>query len=182
MTANRKGSKTTLSARIQELRTGLQEYLATKTLVLNGKPVKCSDVVATLQQQVTLQAQTAAAHKAWQEAVAAERAQYTTDVRALFVQIRMYVAAQYGVGSTEYRAMGFALPKTPQKTAVTKAQAVLQSAATRKARNTMGRKQKLAIRGVVPSASIAPASATTATPASAAASTSAPNGTATPSR
>jgi putative protein kinase ArgK-like GTPase of G3E family len=157
----------------------MQEYLPNKTLVLNGKPVKCSDAVEALQQQLTLQAQTATSHETWQKDVAAMQAQYTTDVKDLFPEIQKYVGAMYGVGSAEYLAMGFAVPKKRQVSAVAKAHAVLQSQATREARGTMGKKQRLAIKGVVspvtavPDATSPSAPSTTSTTT---ASTSSPNG------
>jgi hypothetical protein len=159
MTSDRT-SKNQLAAKILKLASGMQDYLANKTLALNGKAVKGSDAIKALQQQLTLQAQAATAHEAWLNATAAMQAQYTDDVKALIPAIKKYVETVYGVGSAEYLAMGFAVPKKPQQIAESKAHAVAQAKATRTARGTLGKKQKLAIKGVVAPATVTPPATT----------------------
>ena len=102
-------SKTDIAAKYQQAIHGVQTYLPGKSLVLDGKPVTSEAVVGLLQLQIdTIQA-SAAAHTAWLQAVAKERA-------------------------------------TPKASVIGAA----KNLATRKARNTMGSKQRLGITGVVP--------------------------------
>jgi hypothetical protein len=167
-------NKSQLAAKILKLASGMQEYLASKTFPLNGTVVKGSDVIKTLQQQLTLQAQAATAREAWQNATAAMQTQYTDDIKDLIPEIEKYVGTVYGVGSIEYLAMGFAVPKKRQASAATRAQAVVQGQATRKARGTLGKKERLAIKGVVQPAA-APAGSTSPAPSPVVAAPSAGN-------
>jgi hypothetical protein len=106
-----------------------------------------------------------AAYNAWLASVAAQRTDYATNIAPLMEALRHYVAAFYGGNSATFQSFGFVPHRKPQLTAKTKLQAVLQAAATRKARNTMGRKQRKAIRGVVQRPAIAPTRDATKLPA-----------------
>jgi hypothetical protein len=63
--------------------------------------------------------------------------------------LRNLVANTYGSSSEAYDDFGFTAPRKGKPSAKTKAAAVDQVLATREARHTMGKKQRLAIRGVV---------------------------------
>jgi hypothetical protein len=103
----------------------------------------------------------AAAYKAWLQAVAKERATTKAINTPLLEALRHYVAAVFGTNSDEYLAFGFAPPKPRVKSPEAKVIGAAKMRATRKARHTMGRKQRLAITGAVPSAITLPVDAPT---------------------
>jgi hypothetical protein len=86
------------------------------------------------------------ARKAWRVAVATER-ETTQEISGVQTSLRNHIGALYGEASIEFAAFGFA-PKVVTKVSVAKkATAVEKSAATRKARHTMGKRQKEEITG-----------------------------------
>jgi hypothetical protein len=93
-------------------------------------------------------------------------------VRAGFKQ---FLYSRYGKNAPELQKFGFTPAKVPQKSVAAKAAGVAQAKATRTARSTMGKKQKLDVTAsevtlsrAVPSPAPAPAPAQTAAPAPAA--------------
>jgi hypothetical protein len=94
--------------------------------------------------------------------------------------MKSWILQLFGDGSTEATEFGYAARKKPEISAEDRAKAVELRRATRDARGTMGKKEKLKIRGVVPSvpASEPAGSPATATPARQvqATATGAPNG------
>jgi hypothetical protein len=150
MTAKKIQSKTDVAASHQQAIHGVQTYLPNRTLVLNTKPMTSETVVGLLQQQIDAgQASTAARH-AWLQAVANERATTKAISAPLLAALRHYVAAMFGVHSNEYLAFGFQPPKPRAKSPTTKVLGAARNRATRKARNTMGSKQRLAVTGAAP--------------------------------
>jgi hypothetical protein len=110
-------------------------------------------VIASLQAQIAALQASTAAHTAWIQAVAKERATEKSSSAPLLAALRHYVAAVFGVGSDEYLAFGFQPPKPRGvKSPQAKVISAVKSRATRKARNTMGSKQRLGVTGAVPSA------------------------------
>jgi hypothetical protein len=154
-------SNATVVSRVQKLIGGLETYSGTKELVLNGEPVKCSVFVQQLQAKLDLLNAVVTAREAYRLAVAAAKP-VTPSIDAAVVQVKAYAATTFGVGSEAYVAMGYTAPKRTPPTIETMAHAVVQSRATREARGTLGRKQKLAIQAIVPRVSLTPA--TTSTP------------------
>jgi hypothetical protein len=142
-------AKNTLVLRLQKLINGLETYCNNRTLVLNGVAVKCNVLVQQLQSLLDLLQQVETTREAWQRAVAAAKP-VTTNADASIVQVKAYATATFGVGSEAYVALGFAPPRKRQATIASKVHGLVQRTATRAARNTMGRKQKLAIRAMVP--------------------------------
>jgi hypothetical protein len=118
------------------------------TLGINGRKHAHAEVVAVYERCVdarakvaTLRAQLA---EALEEVGVAEVARMEAD-RAL----KAWVRGEFGVESTEANDFGFPAPKKPAMTADQKALAVARGKATRKARRTMGKKQKEEIRGTI---------------------------------
>jgi hypothetical protein len=144
--------KTDVVSYYQQAINGLNEYLANKTLVFNGKPVTSKAIVGIFQAQIDAMQASAAAHTAWLQAVAKERATEKGSIAPLLAALRHYVAAVFGVNSDEYLAFGFQPPKPRVKSPQAKVIGAAKLRATRKARNTMGSKQRLAVTGAVPSA------------------------------
>jgi hypothetical protein len=116
------------------------------------------------------------AAKTWHLAVAAER-EKTEALAAVQTSLRNYVSATFGEASTEFADFGFVPRTVTPVDAATKANAVVLRAATRKARGTVGKKQKRKIKGTAV-APAEPADPATTTPAasSAASVLTPPNG------
>jgi hypothetical protein len=132
---------------LQKAGGGLQKHFANKTLRLANKVWKEADLLQLFQAQESAVAAADAARQAWLEATAKQNAG-SAEVAAVLSALRQYVAAMYGTSSSVYTDFGFAAQRRAKPTVQTKSAAVQQGRATRKARNTMGKKQKLAIRGV----------------------------------
>ena len=79
--------------------------------------------------------------------------------------LKAWVRAEFGVESTEANDFGFPAPRKPVLTAEQKALAVERGKATRKARGTLGARQREGIRGTIPAplARLVPAVAETPT-------------------
>jgi hypothetical protein len=104
-------------------------------------------------------------------------AQVTPVVRAL----RQYAINAFGQNSPTLADFGFAPPKTATLTPEDKAKRVAKALATRKARGTLGKKQKAAIKGTVPTTAPATPPSPAPAPTTAAPSvTAAPTGTVAP--
>ena len=148
---NKIQAKPLVKAIYQQAITGLQTYLANRTLVVDGRPVTSKAAVIMIQQGIDAMQAADDAHTAWLLAVAKQR----TLVKAItpfLVGLRHYVMTMFGVGSDQYVAFGFPAPKVPVRSPAAKIVGAIKAKATRIARNTMGSKQKLAVTGVAPTA------------------------------
>lgn len=135
----------------------LKAYVTPKTEIpVNGAPQKLAHVIAVYQQcldtRAVLAAKRAEVAAALIEMESADAARLQTD-RAL----KPWVVNTFGVGSNQAREFGFLPPKSPTRTAKSKLDAVLLGQATRKARNTMGPKQRLEVKGSLPEPVASPA-------------------------
>src|SRR5579883_837607 len=113
-----------------------------------GKTLKVTDVIGIYQNSLDTRAALSAKRaevKALQVEVANAEAKRREADRAL----KPWVANTYGADSQQAHEFGFPPAKVPHRTADDKALAVQKNLATRKARHTMGKKQKLDITGVV---------------------------------
>jgi hypothetical protein len=144
----------TCTRRIRALGT----YVDRKSVVaINGRKHAHAEVVAVYQRPVDARAKVASLRaqlaEALDEVSKADAARMEAD-RAL----KAWVRGEFGVESTEANDFGFPTPKRAVLTVEQKARAVERGRATRKARGTMGRRQKEAIRGVVaaPALSLGP--------------------------
>ena len=162
--------KNDVSAMLTTVISALDEGFAKETLFLEGKLWKEADVKQVFQDQLAALQASTAAHATWIKAVTDQREAYKTLVVPLLKALRGYVAAKCGTGSDTYLSFGFAVPQRSKPSSETQLAGVQQGRATRKARSTMGKKQRLAIKGVV-SPVTAPAATSPSTP-----STSAPSG------
>jgi hypothetical protein len=152
MTGKPMKSKNDLTASLQQAITGLDRYLKQASMLLHGQTVSSDDAIATLQAQIDALNASAAAYQAWLQAVAKQRAAYAATALPMLAAIRTYVAAAFGPQSDEYLAFGFKPPKKAVKSPEAKVVGAVKLRATRKARHTMGSKQRLAIKGEVPAA------------------------------
>ena len=149
-------------AGLQRITVALDDNLSGKSVVLNGKVWKVADLRAAIQAVIDLFTATTASQAAWRKDVADEktaRASIRPDIDAL----RAYIGATYGTNSKVYTDFGFVARKQGKPSAKTVATRVEKTLATRKARNTMGKKARLKITGVVQPA-IVPAVVTSPSP------------------
>ena len=146
----------------------LNKFVTAKTqMTINGEPMKLSDVTAIYQTALDARSTAATQRVAYEHALdareQADSARLTTDAG-----LEIWVLSQFGVGSQTASEFGFSPRKVGVKSAQTKADAVTKNLSTRKARMTMGKRQKADIKGTVvaPTAPAAPVnSAPVATPA-----------------
>jgi hypothetical protein len=157
--------KNDVSVAMQKIVTASEEHLGGKTVVLQGKLWKSADLVKALQGAIAALHATDALHASWIKAVADEKSTYKTAILPLIKALRAYIVATFGETSQVYIDFGFPQPKPRAKPSIeTNSTALQQRRATRKARNTMGKKQRLAIKGVVQPVT-AQAAATSPSPA-----------------
>jgi hypothetical protein len=146
----------------------VQKYLKTEKaeIPVQGDLLKPAALLKLYQGSLDARAAVTAGHATYQGALKA-RAEAEANRLAADESLKAWVLARYGAGSTEASEFGFAPRKQPVVSAATRAAAVLQNQATRKARGTMPREEKLKIKGVVPTstAPAAPATPSTSAPA-----------------
>jgi hypothetical protein len=126
----------------------LKSYVpgAKAMIAINGKQTKVSDVIATYQACLEARA-TIATQRADLKATLVSRAAAEASRRATDKALKAWVINQFGADSKEAHDFGFPPPKAPVKSVGTKAQALVRSEATRKARHTMGKRQKQGVKG-----------------------------------
>jgi hypothetical protein len=134
----------------------LETYVDRKSVVaVNGRKHAHAEMVAVYQRSVVARAKVASLRARLAEALDevrdADAARMEAD-RAL----KAWARGEFGVESTEVNDFGFPVPKKAVLTVEQKALAVERGRATRKARGTMGRRQKEPIRGAVPPPESAP--------------------------
>jgi hypothetical protein len=147
----------TCTRRIRALGT----YVDRKSVVaINGRKHAHAEVTAVYQRSIDARAKVASLRAQLAEALDevgdADATRMEAD-RAL----KAWVRGEFGVESTEANDFGFPAPKKAVLTVEQKVLAVERGRATRKARGTMGRRQKEGIRGVVAAPASAPSVAPT---------------------
>lgn len=153
-------SKNNLSATLSAVLKGVTTTLLNKTAVLEAKAWKGKDIASTIQAQIDALQAADAAHATWLKLVADQRAAYTSVIVPLLKALRNYIANVYGTNSETYLAFGFVSPTKAKPSIPTQSAALEQRLATRKARGTLGKRQRLAIKGVVPPVTALPVVAT----------------------
>jgi len=163
-TINISTQKTTVEAEFKTLIAGINSQLPNETsFVINGTTWARADLIAQLQSRIDAAEATKSARTALHTVVSAEQASQLK-IAPLRAGIKTYLQGRLGKSSAEMQLFGFAPYKTAQKTAQTKADAVVKAKATRKARGTGGKKQKSQIHGTVPATTPAAPSSATTTP------------------
>jgi hypothetical protein len=157
-------SKNDVSAMLMIVKGAVNTTFAKKTLVLEGKAWKEADIVSAIQDQIEALQASDAAHATWIKSVADQRTSYKTVIVPLLHALRNYVALLYGTNSQTYLDFGFAPPTKAKPSTETRSAALEQSRATRKARGTLGKKQRLGIKGVVQPVTSAPTESSPSTP------------------
>jgi hypothetical protein len=154
----------------QKIINTLQETYPGKSFALEGKVWKTNDVVTAFQNAIDIMNEVDSSHVAWTDAVTKQKAAVAT-VTLLVAALKAYFGAVYGKKSPAYAAFGF-VQKAAKVKVEARLAAVEKGRATRKARNTMGKRQRKAVTGATAPAA-APAAGTPAatTPAMPAATT-----------
>jgi hypothetical protein len=121
-----------------------------RKVYLDGKAYTSKELIALFQEQVDAIDAVRSARAALTAAVRKERV-VAKKVNAATLGLQSIVRPMFALGSAALADFGWAPPKKPgPKTTAAKLAGVLKAAATRKARRTMGRRQRLKIRGELP--------------------------------
>jgi len=160
-----KGTKVDLQASYAALMAGLlQYYQPTDTFPLQGGSMTRDELVAQFKAFIDAAEQTKTANTQWRAAVQNERS-VETQVAPLRAGVRRIVQARFGVDGVQLLDFGFKQKKVTQKSAATKAAAVVKLRATRAARGTKGSVQKSEVKGNVAGVVITPVTSTLSTEA-----------------
>jgi hypothetical protein len=178
-------TKLQLQAAYSTLIAGLLAFFQPNDVfALASGTVTRDELIAILQRFVSAVEATTKAHQAWQEELQNEHATEVS-VRPVRVDVKSALVSRYGKSSKTLLKFGFEPAKQPVRTTKSKTIAVAKTEATRTARGTMGKKQKLAIKGNVTGVIITPVTsdAPVTTPQAAPVANGSPaNGTGTPSQ
>jgi hypothetical protein len=143
-------NKVTRLARLNQAIAGIQLYFkAMKTIILGGTSYTPGAVVTLLQATATAIAQASNSKAAYLEAVQAMRNQIAASTPVLRY-LKTFVVTQFGDtqdSAQKLETFGYSPVKPRSKNVQVKAAAAEKGVATRKARNTMGPKQKAKITG-----------------------------------
>ena len=139
-----------------------KHYASAPTIVLGGTPIAPTEAIATLEGAINAIDAAAAAGQAFHGAVATQNAAIAKG-RAVLKELKALVKSQLGSSESVLGDFGFNSPSRQTPTEATKAAAVVKRAATRKARQTMGKRQKANIKGTVPLTDAKAASGTSTT-------------------
>lgn len=134
----------------QGLINGLTKHQSTlPTLLIGGTSYTAATAITIVQQRVVAAQAVAPAKAAWQAAVKADTNELAS-TKAFVSGLRQALLLAYASSPTTLADFGLAPHKTPApRTPAEKAAAAAKAKATRAARHTMGKKQKLAITGTV---------------------------------
>jgi hypothetical protein len=155
-----KQNKQELVAEEQQQMTCVQKHLAKGTTVhVRGKGWKPSDIVDAYDRHVVLLKQADAAREKWLAIVEQERAAAAV-INPLKRVLQQYFENTFGPGSEEAIDFGLSTRKATSQSVDTKVLAVKKRKATRDARHTLGKKERLAIHGVVDESDTAPQAVT----------------------
>jgi hypothetical protein len=142
-------NKTTTRARDAQVIVGIQKHLQnTSSLPLVGSTYTPADLVKLIQNRVDATAQSDATKATWHSSVLAGEA-INTKLTPVLRALRQYAINVFGATSPVLADFGFAPPKSATRTPEEKAAAIAKALATRKARSTMGKKQKKDVKGNV---------------------------------
>ncbi len=143
----------------QQVILGIKQDLQSMSAIpVGGTTYTPTALMALIQSRIDATNEVVTAKAAWLNASKTYKA-IDAQVALVIRELRNVVIGYFGAASPKLADFGFAAPKRTPLTPAKKAAAALKRAATRKARGTMGKKQKLAITGATASAPAAPAPA-----------------------
>jgi hypothetical protein len=130
---------------------GIQTQLdPARPFSLNGKEYTSVTLAALIQRRTDLFAAIERTKRQWLGTIAEYEA-LNEELAVVLPEFRIQLFGIYGRDNVEMLAkFGFAPPKKPVRTVDANAAAAAKARATRKARRTMGKKQRLKIKGTVP--------------------------------
>jgi hypothetical protein len=140
-------SRATTSGKDQEVLNGIEtELQSMPPMFLGGETYTPQTLADFVQSRIDKASAVLTTRAAWEDAL---RAYDEVNKKATVVlgDLRHLVMAAFGRSTPKLASFGFALPKVPTMTAEQRSKAALKAIATRKARKTMGRKQKALIKG-----------------------------------
>jgi len=128
---------------------GIKKHFGAVTSVMvNGVSYAPAQIVVMLQQEIDASDAVGPAHAAWIATIAAQKA-VTNSLKAVKSALRSFVLNLFGKGSPALADFGYT--KAPQKPSpATQVKAAELRNATRKARGTLGKSKKKAIKGTLP--------------------------------
>ncbi len=151
-----KENQAAVIARLGKRITALKQYGQNVTQIpINGQPYAPLDLEGIYQKGIDDRTQTQA-KRAEVHNLVTETRQDDAVRRVIDAGLRSWVVGTFGTNSQAMVDFGFPPPRARKTKAETKAQAVQKGQATRKARHTMGKKQKAIIKGSVPEAPTPP--------------------------
>jgi len=140
----------------EQLLAGIQKRLPSTTFTLQGQPETAAQVVAVIQARIDKRQAVLAARAAYHTAVLAAD-QEVAETEAIVEDVRATILAMYSTSPDVLGDFGLA-PKKPRTPLTVEQKLVAQAkrAATRKARGTLGPKQKAKIVGTVTGSIVVP--------------------------
>ena len=155
-TVNVSAQKATIAVLLAALHQGLSTGLAgVDTIEFDSVSHARTDLVARVQAILDAIAGVKAARTTLSQAVASQKAAIAQG-RLLRSGLKRFLQAKYGPTSPKLQEFGFAPARTPKTPLKAKAEGKAKAAATRLARGTKGKKQKLAIKGTSTPSATAP--------------------------
>jgi hypothetical protein len=131
---------------------GIRKHFASApTIGLGGTLTKPDEAIATLQAAMNAIDLAAAAEQGFHGAVATQHAALAKG-NIVLTELKALVQSQLGSSAGVLGDFGFTKPKRKTPDEATKAAAVAKRASTRKARHTMGKRQRAEVKGPSPEA------------------------------
>jgi hypothetical protein len=142
--ANSKSSNDTIVTGSTKRIAGMKKFLTnSKTEIpIAGEVLKPADVIAIFQDSLATRAAVTTAQASYKAALA-DRATAEEKRSVADEGLKGYVLQRFGANSAEAHEFGYEARKVPVLSAEARATAVLLNKATREARGTMGKKEKL---------------------------------------
>jgi len=149
MASNNIPNKNTAQALDQKVIAGVTKYFSkVKSITVAGTTYTSKTLMAVFQADIDASTQVDAIRAQLKQLVASYRTT-KANAKALRAELKTYILGNYGKAAVQMlEDFGMSAPKAPGKmTAATRAAAVVKAEATRKARGTMGSKEKQSIHG-----------------------------------
>jgi hypothetical protein len=152
-----KNSKSHRNTQDELLIEGIRKHVGqTGHLVVAGKKYRVAEVLRVLQSRIDAAKAVANARIAWLDLVGAEQARIE-GTKEFVASLRQCLAGTYGSSMEVLADFGLVKRARPTRTVDEKSAAVAKALATRKARHTMGNRQKGKIKGTVATGAAPPA-------------------------
>jgi hypothetical protein len=150
MPTSRKVSKNKIVAQLQTIIRGVRTHMSGESFVINGIEYTADEVIAVLQREIDNLHASDAARQQWLNSVRHQVTGFVAETRPMIHGVRDHATARFGERAEELREFGFTPTRAANRTPESKVIAAEKLRATRKARGTMGKRQRAAIKGVVP--------------------------------